>query len=88
MLHPNCFDSDFFSSGVGDLIHRNYEIKGQKRLRSSNSSLDDTSWVIERVGSCELASNVHEIFYCATILTFRNSDIGKSASSQGTKRQQ
>ncbi|EED20574.1 conserved hypothetical protein [Talaromyces stipitatus ATCC 10500] len=44
---------DFFTSGIGDLIYQDYESKGHKRLRSSKEDLTNTSWVIQRVGTCQ-----------------------------------
>jgi hypothetical protein len=51
--------SNFYSSGIGDLIYRDYESKGFKRLRSSKD-LGNASWVIESVGTCKLIPNLEK----------------------------
>lgn len=53
--------SEFFASGIGDLIYQDYESKGHKRLRSSKEDFTNTSWVIQRVGTCELPTSIRWI---------------------------
>jgi hypothetical protein len=41
--------SDFFAGEIGDYVFRDYEIKGNKRLRSLKAP--EPIWIIQKVGS-------------------------------------
>lgn len=51
---------EFFSDEIGDYVFRDYETKGNKRLRSSKDMSIDTTLVVERVGAGECAAIVYE----------------------------
>lgn len=80
--------SEFFACGIGDLIYQDYESKGHKRLRSSKEDFTNTSWVIQRVGTCELPKNSRLVVLDTEGLLTLNSDNRQGAYDQGAQRQQ
>ena len=44
-------DSEFFTQELHDFLSRNYESKGNKRLRSSSKVFPDSNWVLVHCGS-------------------------------------